>query len=65
MEDLPKVILLELYPANLSGSGLPKQYRDVLAVVTDRTFYVATDDPTGRERYVVVYEHPIDRKSVV
>lgn len=59
MTDTPKAILLELYPANLSGDVLPHQYREILAVVTDQKLYVATDDPTGKSRYVVAYEAPI------
>ena len=59
MDDAPKEIQLELYPANVEGSVLPKGYRDVLAVVTDQKIYVATDDPTGKSRYVVAYEAPI------
>lgn len=59
MTDNPKAILLELFPANVVGTTLPKEYREVLAVVTDQKLYVATDDPSGRERYVVVFEAPI------
>ena len=59
MSDNPKAILLELYPANVVGAPLSREYREVLAVVTDQKIYVATDDPTGRERYVVAFEAPI------
>lgn len=59
MDDKPKAVMLELYPANLSGTTLPKNYKDVLAVVTDQKLYVATDDPTGKKRYVVVHDTPI------
>lgn len=59
MEDTPKAIKLELFPANVTGASLPKEYREVLAVVTDQKIYIATDDPTGKERYVVAYEAPI------
>lgn len=59
MDDKPKAIKLELYPSNVTGSALPKEYREVLAVVTDQKIYVATDDPSGKERYVVAYEAPI------
>lgn len=59
MDDKPNAIMLELFPANLTGSTLPKKYNDVLAVVTDQKLYVATDDPTGKSRYVVVHEEPI------
>lgn len=59
MSDNPKAILLELYPANVVGSVLPKEYREVLAVATDQKLYIATDDPAGRERYVVAFEAPI------
>lgn len=59
MDDKPKVIMLELFPAIVTGDGVPKKYNEVLAVVTDQKIYMATDDPTGRERFVVVYESPI------
>lgn len=59
MEDKPKVIKLELFPANVEGNTLPKKYNDVLAVVTDQKIYIATDDPTGVNKHVVVYEAPI------
>lgn len=59
MEDTPNAILLELYPANVVGDTLDKEYRDVLAVVTDQKIYIATDDPTGVNRYVISYEAPV------
>ena len=59
MADNPKARLLELYPANVVGGALPKEYREVLAVATDEKLYIATDDPTGKERYIVAFEAPI------
>ena len=57
MTDSPKAIKLELFPANVVG--LDREYREVLAVVTDEKLYIATDDPTGKERHVVAHEAPI------
>lgn len=59
MDDKPKVIKLELFPAVVSGVGIDLNYNEVLVVVTDEKIYIATDDPTGRARYVVDYEAPV------
>lgn len=59
MADTPRAIKLELFPADVAGVGTELQYNEVLAVVTDSKVYIATDDPTGKERYIVVYEAPV------
>lgn len=59
MNDNPKAVLLELFPAEVEGPTLTAKYNEVLAVVTDQKIYIATDDPTGKSRYAVVYESPI------
>lgn len=59
MDDKPKAIMLELFPSVVTGDVLPKKYNEVLTVVTDQKIYIATDDPTGKERYAVAYESPI------
>lgn len=59
MLEKPKSIQLELFPASIAGVNTDLQYDEVLAVVTDANIYLATDDPTGRERYAIVYESPI------
>ena len=59
MTDNPSYIALELFPAHVSGESLGRDYKEVMAVVTDRKLYIATDDPSGRDRYIVAHEADI------
>lgn len=59
MEDKPKIIKLELFPSKVDGAPIPSNYKEVLTVVTDQKIYIATDDPTGKRSYAIVYESPI------